>query len=426
MALLDLSLITRSLVNLIEVGVKASPEWPATRHLSVEPEPPDRLKGANTLGFYLYHLKEEPHGKNRPPQGAGPAAVSYTPMALELFYVLTAYSDRDEQPAYNEQLMMGLAVKTLRDHPIITENATFLDRATGISTRIMDLNLVGPDNRIRVSLQPLPAHEAVGYYTAGQSPLRLSAYYKVSVALLEAEPPPGRVAPVLAYGIGAFPGGWPRLVSTESRQAFRLPGETTTRSQVRRPAEAAPGDEIAFYGSDLSTDRVELTIRRHDWEKPLPVDSSWGVVAGPGRLHATVQERVGATRVLPGLYSAQVVLTRSMRSSDGRDRLVEQRSNETPFLVVPRIDTVGTPDLDSQLAIEGAFFEPATETEVAIAQQTLRRVEPTDSLTSGTFRVEGARTLRLCLPDETRDGRAHWVRIRVAGAEAVPRWLSET
>ena len=170
MALLDLSRVTKTLVKLIEESVKASPVWPAAQTLFVTGLPPDKLTGDNAVGVYLYHLAEEGTLRSQVWPGRPLAPPRFSPMALNLYYVLSAHSDVEGTGAsYREQLLMGLAVKALHDYPTI-------DAATKIGgVSILDPGLAEGDNTLRISLRLVPPNEAVSYWTAGSQPLRLSA-----------------------------------------------------------------------------------------------------------------------------------------------------------------------------------------------------------------------------------------------------------
>ena len=93
MSLLDLGAVTRTLLKIIDLSVNASPAWPPlpSPKLTTSPMPPDKLTGDPVAGLYLYHLSEDAAFKNRPPP-AGVEELRYTPMALDLYYVLSAHS----------------------------------------------------------------------------------------------------------------------------------------------------------------------------------------------------------------------------------------------------------------------------------------------------------------------------------------------
>src|ERR1044071_7558396 len=144
--------------------------------------------------------------------------------------------------------MLGLGVKALRDHPIIDDSTTVAGNP------VLDAAIAGDGNRIRIALQPLPANEAVSYFTAGASPLRLSAYYQAQVIFLEPELPIARTSRVLRYGIQTFVGGSPPRHSARSALSFPLPGEPIPRTVAAQPAQVAEGGELGRLRRDGARD----------------------------------------------------------------------------------------------------------------------------------------------------------------------------
>jgi hypothetical protein len=360
MTLLDLSQVTKSLLNLIEEGVKASSEWSSSAQiLNVSPQPPDELKAnnkGNTLGFYLYHISEDPHFKNLPSPGSDTPPIRYTPMGLTLHYQLTAYTDDHDSGALQEQLMMGLAIKTLHDYPMIDGSTQIVDKK-GETKKILDSHL-DDGNRFRISMLPLPFNEAVSYWTAGSIPLRLAAYYEVSVVLLEPEEIQSRAGRVLTYDVFSFLEGAPRLFFTYNTISFSYPpGGTTSRELTLQPAEVTYGEALKIKGTALSAQATSLLISTPRWDNPVEADSAWAVVAKAEELSATVQTTVAGRTLLPGIYSAQAKVSEQRTVSDGSVRVFEKLSNIAPFTVAPKVDPLDIPDPQGVLAVSGSILQ---------------------------------------------------------------------
>ena len=166
MPVLNLSLVTQTFLTVINTSITNSPEWNAINVLDVSPLPPDRLAGNHTVGFYLYHLTEDASRKNPPPLAADLDAPDvFQPMGLQLYYLLTAHSDLGGPNGPTaEQLMMGLAIKALRDVCVIDDQTIVAGAA------VLPGPLVGRGNRFRITLRAPSAEEAVQYWTAGSQP----------------------------------------------------------------------------------------------------------------------------------------------------------------------------------------------------------------------------------------------------------------
>lgn len=424
MGLLDVSRVTETLVRLLQAHVASSPAWPSAATLDVTPEPPDLLAGDNTLGLYLYRMEEDPTYKNLPPNGAGQAPVRYTPMGLNLYYLLTAHSDSTGAAGtYREQLIMGCAVKALHDYAVI-DDAVQIAGAT-----VMHPSLVGADNRFRISLVPVDPDATASYFAAGGSNVRLAMHYLASVVLLEPEEPPGRPGRVLSYGVHTFTRKQPHLTGSSSTVVFTVPGATGQSEINATPAQPAPGETLTLTGSSLTGDSVALLLRGSDWSQPVEAGPAWNVQAAVGRdeaVTATVQETIGGRDVVPGLYTSAVRVTTQRTMPGGGTRDFDHTSNETPFFIVPRLDGVTPPDGVGVFTVTGYLFQHPDlalgDVRVYIADQRLAG-GAAGTLDEGEFAITGPNTIEVRLVSGLAPGDDIPVRVLVRGAESAPRWV---
>lgn len=421
--LLDISLVSQALVSLIDKHVKASPEAGKVSPLVVTSEPSDRLAGDHAIGIYMYHISEDPHYKNLPSPSDEEPPVRYTPMGLNLYYQLTAHSGlTGETATQKEQIMMGLAMKALHDYPVI-------DDSTQIgATKVFPAALQGTDNRFRITLQPVLATEAVNYWTSGQRPLRLAAYYQVSVVLLEPEKTTSRTGRVLAYGVYSFVRGSPRLDGSKSVVAFQIPGEASARQVEVQPAEAPIGGKLSFFGSDLSGDETTLLLKNTRFAAPVEVGIEWGVSATENQIFAVVQPKAGLTNILPGIYSAIAKVTTRRLMPDKKLRAFSQTSNESPFVVTPRIDGISAPSPAGIVTVTGAVFQdadlPADRVEIFLGAKAVP-LKGGAPLNPGEFEVVNATTLRFRFPVAgLNSGEVVPLRLIINGAESAPNWVT--
>ena len=115
--------------------------------------------------------------------------IRFTPMGLNLYYQLTSHSHTQDDPGiFKEHLLMGLAMKALKDYPVI-------DDSTEIGgLKVFPVDLQGTDNRFRITLQPIPPNEAVNYWSPGKLPIRLAPTIRSPWSCLSRKNPPvGRV-----------------------------------------------------------------------------------------------------------------------------------------------------------------------------------------------------------------------------------------
>lgn len=416
MALLDLSRVTRTLVTLVREVITASPASPAP--LVVTSLPPDKLTEDNSVGIYLYHLSEEAAVKNQPWRGRPDTPIRYSPLGLNLHYVVTAFSTAtDEHGPYREQQLMGLAVKALHDYPVI-DDATEL-----FGVKILDSLLVGDENKLRVSLRHVPVSEAVSYWTAGSHALRLSAYYEVSVVLLEPEEPTAARGRALSWGVETFLGGLPRLTGSRSTVRFTIPGETTVRAIEVQPAQAAIGDEVVLFGTGLGGGTVDVLVRGPGWADAVAVGPAWGVSGAGDRVFFAIAELIDAISTLPGAYTAAVRLTRTITAADGRTSTATVSSNETPFQIAPAVAITG-PVAGVYTITGGRFSDPATPvvTRVSVAALVLT-AGAAGALNPGEFAIGSPTEITFALPLGAASGAHLPVRVIVNGSESPPAWV---
>lgn len=443
MALLDLSLVTTALIKLLEAHISASSAWPfATWGLpSVSARPPDLLT-AGSLGVYLYHVAEEAHTKNQAAVGRDSPPVRFTPMGLSLYYQITARGNGlDDVATLQEQTYLSCAIKALHDYPIVDDSTLVPHRlapppaplAPPVAV-LQAAELDGRGNRLRITMQPVAYNDASTFWSGSSLVPRLAAYYQVSVVLLEPEKPTSLTGRVFQYGVQTFVGGAPRLDGSENTLDVKVPG-LPAQQLTARPAEAPVGGQIAFTGYNLFGDATRLLIQHVRWPDRVEVDAGWGVIATDDRVFATVQQEADGRPIVPGLYSAQVKVVRRRTLPDGTTRDFGVGSNDTPFTISARIDTLtfvgdaGTltayafPTRDPlkppvppdavQLCIGGAMLTNVTPVTVG----------PTPVLEPGQFWIVDASTLALRLPAGLAAGRPVSLRLFVLGAESPPKWF---
>jgi hypothetical protein len=421
--LLDISLVSQTLVSLIDKHVNASPEAGKVSPLVVTSEPSDKLAGDHAIGIYMYHVTEDPHYKNLPSPSDEEPPVRYTPMGLNLYYQLTAFSGLNGETAtLKEQIMMGLAMKALHDYPVI-------DDSTQIgASKVFPAALQGTENRFRITLQPIPSTEAINYWTSSSRPLRLAAYYQVSVVLLEPEKTKSHTGRVLTYGIYSFVRGSPRLDGSKSTITFLLPGEPSARQVEVQPAEAPIGGKLVFFGSDLSGDETTLLLKNTRFAAPIEVGIEWGISATENQIFAVVQPKAGLTSVLPGIYSAIAKVTTRRMMPDKKLRAFSQTSNEAPFVVTPRIDSISAPTPAGIVTVNGAVFKdidlPVDAVELFLGAKAIP-LKGGGPLGPDQFEVVDETTLRFRFPVAgLNSGDVVPLRLIINGAESAPNWVT--
>src|SRR5262245_59381911 len=184
MGLRNLYNVTRTLINLLRENITKNIDPTLEGFLSVTAIPPEKVENPEfTLSLHLYHVAEDPFYKNALGPGSDPPNVAKAPMALSLFYILTAHHENNPQfDAETQQKLMGYALKTFHDFPVITSKT----RING--SAILDSEF--GDDTIQTILRPVTPEEAISFWNSQETKTtRLSAYYEARVVMLAPAPP---------------------------------------------------------------------------------------------------------------------------------------------------------------------------------------------------------------------------------------------
>jgi len=123
---------------------------------------------ARRLSLWLYHVSEDEHVKNVPTVRLTNGSSRMTPLALDLFYLLTPFAASGEA----DHLLLGKAMQTFHD----TATARVVD------TAVMDVN-----EELRITLYRRSLDEISQVWQALREPYRLSVCYQVKVTHLDSE-----------------------------------------------------------------------------------------------------------------------------------------------------------------------------------------------------------------------------------------------
>jgi hypothetical protein len=374
------------------------------------------------VGFYLFHAKENMHYKNYPSPGNNQPTVAYAPLSLNLFYQLSATAMTDNHTdALEEQLLMGGAMKALHDHPVV--------RKTIPGNKDID---------IKITLQHLTPSESVQYWAASESAVKLSAYYEVSVVFLEPEKPTTYSGRVLSFNNYIFLSGAPQITATNNTLAFVDPNGMN-REVFISPAQA-PADNtvpapvksvVTIEASGIAGGEISGLLLRSFGpanQKYMVPGANWNLqVAGENKVTMAVREQATdqvsglPVDVVPGLYAIQVINTKKMMSSTGVLQSFPQTSNQFPFSVMPRIDSI-TPTGAGKFQVIGFLFQHAdiTDLKVYVGSDQLSKAP----VPPGTASFTLVNPTTIDISTTGMAGGIKPVRILVNGIESEPRWIT--
>src|SRR5258706_3615707 len=117
---LAIATVTAALRNLIQKGLDSKPFAVSGAKVSIQP--PDEVKTSSDLiNLFLYQTAINGAWRNMDiPQRVKPGETGQPPLALNLYYLLTAYGKDNDVTEPRSHNLLGLAMRGLHDHPLLS------------------------------------------------------------------------------------------------------------------------------------------------------------------------------------------------------------------------------------------------------------------------------------------------------------------
>ncbi|MFY9553200.1 MAG: DUF4255 domain-containing protein [Blastocatellia bacterium] len=286
-----------------------------------------RSTTGNQLNLFLYQVMPDAALRNQDmPRQTKPGESGQPPLPLTLHYLLTAYSDDEDDT--NAHRLLGRAMGVLHDHPLL--GASEIRNATQPIPDLTDSDLHQQLERVRITLQPLSFEEMAKLWTTFQTHYRVSASYQISVVLIESTRPTRTPLPVLQRGEDD------RGVTSQADMTPPFPALESLRLPEHR-LSALPGDQIRVIGSRLTGGGVRLRSLRFA-TPPQPVTAP----VNDNELGVTLPNNLAA-----GFYTiaVEVVTPRGTITSNDLALAVAPVITAPMPLTVPRVGGTATIDL---------------------------------------------------------------------------------
>jgi hypothetical protein len=140
--------------------------------------PPDKARSAedsNQLNLFLYQTAPNAALRNYGMPGSNQGEASLSPLALNLYYLVTAYG-KDHDDVLSHRLL-GRAMTLLHDHSTLF--------AVDIEKALPGSGLSAQFDKVRLAPQPMNTEELAKLWATFQTPYRISAAYEARVVLME-------------------------------------------------------------------------------------------------------------------------------------------------------------------------------------------------------------------------------------------------
>jgi Pvc16 N-terminal domain len=170
---------------------------------------PDRVvpvsgSEASQLNLFLHRVSANSGWRNegQPSRDSSGRRLGNPPLALDLHYLLSAYSSGD----LHAEVLLGYATQWLHENPVLTRDAIraalvpATPPGTSLERALQDSGLAEQIEMIKITPEYLDTEEMSKLWTATQSHMRPTVAYVATVVLLQADAPTRAPLPVLSRG----------------------------------------------------------------------------------------------------------------------------------------------------------------------------------------------------------------------------------
>ena len=325
---LAIAAVTATIRNILNLAAQPLPFDPDPdtdlNDVTCTTRPPDKARtseGQNQLNLFLYQTAW--NGALRNANIAGPVRpneTGMTPVALTLYYLVTAYGKNNEDLLAHR--VLGRAMSLLHDRAVLLPSQ--------IQTALPTADLSRQVERVRITPHALSGEELSKLWAVFQTPYRVSATYEVSVVLIDSTRRTAAAPPVVIRGAAAqasMTPAYPELSSitfpTPAQPAARVPAPALTGP----PLPASPGDEITLVGHDLSGTATAALFARPLLAAPIQRTP----LAGSSAAALKVDFSTDHSLMPAGLYQV------SARISQSADPAKDRTTNLLALAIAPRI-----------------------------------------------------------------------------------------
>jgi hypothetical protein len=318
--------VTKVLAGLVDDWFKAAGLAGIVGDYTVSALSPKRIdvslaNDPNQLNLFLYLALPNSGGSSLdlPTRDSTGARVKNTPLALDLYYLVTAYGSDD----FFAEMLLGHAMQAFHENPIFARDAIRAQLKPGANPTNPELALATSSlaeqvEQVKISPEKLSTEEISRLWSALAAEYRPSVAYRVTVVLIEARVSTRTALPTLQRGL------YVRLLSSPFIEGI------AARSDLDEPAlEDQPilpeyilvltgkrlrgeitrividGAKIDAPGAVLSNEQVEFPLPASLRSGPHGVQIVHEIAMGEPRApHTGTESNVGAFLLRPEIKSA--------------------------------------------------------------------------------------------------------------------------
>lgn len=373
---------------------------------AVTAKPPDKARdaeGKDQLNLFLYQTAVDAAVSNTPPWPSRNGESSRPPVALKLYYLLTAYGRQDDDLLAHR--LLGRAMSLLADRAVLIP--------TEVQAALLGNDLYRQVERVRVTPHYISSEEMSKLWTIFQTNYRISTAYEVSVVLLDSTSPARTPLPVLKrgpldQGPVVLPDATPPYPTLTDLQlgvpnpVAGQPAIMTAQSAARLATAAKPGDVVTLIGHHLTGASVQAQLSSRWVTTPIPL----APLAGATSTQVQLQLPNDQVNLPAGYYTVALAVT------DGSG--VTRTSNVLSFAIAPRILTIAPAN---PIKVDGSGNATITLT---ASPQAWADQKVTLLVDDAEFRVTpfAGKSATLVFPLTKPALGLHWLRLRVDGVDS--------
>ena len=343
---LAIASVTAVLKDLLNNGLIDHDVGASVGEVIVSTLPPDRIDALDAqkksrLNLFMYQVTPNQGWRNvaLPSRNSNGDRVSNPPLALDLHYLLTAYGAEE----LHSEILLGYGMQLLHETPVLTRDAIrrSLTPPSPVGSggdlppalaALFTSALAEQVEQIKIAPSALNTEEISRMWSAFQAKYRPTAVYQASVVLIQSRGSTRSALPVRTRTVKVVPFKQPIIQSVNSRAT---PADPIVSGQA-----ILSGFQLVLVGFDLRGEETQVLIG--------------------GNLVPANQTEVTDTQIIAsippatpaGVNGVQVVHKTLLGSPPVPHRGVE--SNVAAFVLQPRIENIGTSNLQSSGSLRSA------------------------------------------------------------------------
>lgn len=350
---LAIAAVTAVLKNLLDNALIDNANAAISDPVTVKTLAPDRIKAGQTgqtektqLNLFMYHVTPNPGWSNvgLPSRDGNGGRTTNPPLALELYYLLTAYGEKD----FEAEVLLGYAMQVLHETPVLARGAirkalepsspVDADVLPGEMEKLAASDLAEQAELIKLTPQPMSTEEMSKLWTTFQTNYRPSVAYRASVVLIESQRPARSALPVLTRGRPDPVTGREEGVISQPDLLPPFPTLQKVAPPNRQPA-VRMGEMLTLGGHHLGGVRAARFTHAR-WSQTLELPTASG--ATPAELQVQVPQNSDDWQA--GLYSVAAVVQPTGQT--------ERTTNELPVALAPRIDSISANTAGDKITVQ--------------------------------------------------------------------------